>query len=100
AWRDDPALRTRWPADFRITATYELAGSILKMHYQMENPGDPPLPCGLGTHPYFCVPLGGTTANDCLVQLPVTTQWELVEKIPTGRQLPLVDAAAMASGKK
>lgn len=100
AWQDDPSLKQRWPADFRITATYELAGSSLKMHYLVENPGDAPLPCGLGTHPYFCVPLGGKLADDCLVQLPVTTQWELIEMIPTGRQLPLENAAEMANGKK
>lgn len=100
ASKDDPSLKDRWPADFRITATYELASSSLKMHYRMENPGDTPLPCGLGTHPYFCVPLGGTSGDDCLVQLPVTTQWELIEMIPTGRQLPLVNAAALAAGKK
>ncbi|MCE9528427.1 MAG: aldose 1-epimerase [Planctomycetales bacterium] len=100
AWRDDPALRTRWPADFRITATYELAGSSLKMHYVMENPGETGLPCGLGTHPYFRVPLGGNSANDCLVQLPVTTQWELIEMIPTGRQLPLDNSAELATGRK
>ncbi|MGI8979769.1 MAG: aldose 1-epimerase [Pirellulaceae bacterium] len=100
AWSDDPSLKTRWPADFRITATYELAGRKLTMHYRMENPGDAPLPCGLGTHPYFRVPLGGSSANECLVQLPVTTQWELVEMIPTGRQLPLTNAADLAAGKK
>lgn len=100
AWQDDPSLQQRWPADFRITATYELVGSSLKMHYRMENPGDAPLPCGLGTHPYFCVPLGGKMADDCLVRLPVTTQWELIEMIPTGRQLPLENAAELASGKR
>jgi aldose 1-epimerase len=99
AWKDDPSLRDRWPADFRIRATYELMGSVLKMHYRMENPGDAPLPCGLGTHPYFRVPLGGSSANDCLVELPVTTQWELIEMIPTGRQLPLKNAAELAAGK-
>jgi aldose 1-epimerase len=100
AWQDDPSLKQRWPADFRITATYELAGRKLSMHYRIENPGDVPLPCGLGTHPYFRVPLGGSSANDCLVQLPVTTQWELVEMIPTGRQLPLANAPELMAGKK
>ncbi|MBC7855056.1 MAG: aldose 1-epimerase [Pirellulaceae bacterium] len=100
AWKDEPSLQKRWPADFRITATYELAGSKLSMHYRVENPGDSPLPCGLGTHPYFRVPLGGTSANECLVQLPVTTQWELIEMIPTGRQLPLANAAELAAGKE
>jgi len=100
AWRDDPSLKTRWPEDFRITATYELAGNRLKMHYRMENPGDAPLPCGLGTHPYFRLPLGGSSAKDCVVQLPVTTQWELIEMIPTGRQLPLVNATELAAGRR
>ncbi len=100
AWQDDPSLKQRWPADFRITATYELAAGVLKMHYRMENPGDAPLPCGLGTHPYFRVPLGGSSASDCLVELPVTTQWELIEMIPTGRQLPLANAPELAAGKK
>jgi aldose 1-epimerase len=100
AWKDDASLKDRWPADFRIAATYELSGSELSMHYRMENPGDSPLPCGLGTHPYFRVPLGGSSANDCLVQLPVTTQWELTDMIPTGRQLPLTNAAELAAGKK
>ena len=100
AWRDDSSLKDRWPADFRITATYELAGSTLKMHYRMENPGGAPLPCGLGTHPYFRVPLGGSSSADCVVKLPVTTQWELIEMIPTGRQLLLANAADMTAGRK
>lgn len=100
AWQDDPSLKLRWPADFRITATYELSGTKLSMHYEVENPGDAPLPCGLGTHPYFRVPLGGSSAHDCLVHLPVTTEWELIEMIPTGRQLPLENATELAAGKK
>jgi aldose 1-epimerase len=100
AWQDDPLLRNRWPADFRIMATYELSGNKLSMHYRMDNPGDAPLPCGLGTHPYFRVPHGGPSATDCLVQLPVTTQWELIEMIPTGRQLPLENARELEAGKK
>ncbi len=100
ASKDDPSLKNRWPADFRITATYELEGSRLLMHYRVENPCDVPLPCGLGTHPYFRVPLGGSSAQECLVQLPVTTQWELVEMIPTGRELPLVNSTELSAGKK
>lgn len=100
AWRDDPSLKNCWPVDFRITATYEVAGSRLKMHYRMENPGAAPLPCGLGTHPYFRVPHGGSSAADCIITLPVTTQWELIEMIPSGRQLPLANDGDLAAGKK
>src|SRR5205823_2083609 len=53
SWRDDPSLKDRWPADFRITAIYTLLGNTLHGHYTIENPGDMPLPCGFGTHPYF-----------------------------------------------
>src|SRR5262245_52711041 len=61
AWRDDPSLKNRWPADFRITATYRLVGNLLAAEFQIENPCDEPLPCGFGTHPYFHVPLGGAS---------------------------------------
>lgn len=26
AWRDDPSLKDRWPADFRLSAAYSIAG--------------------------------------------------------------------------
>lgn len=100
AWRDDPSLKSRWPADFRITAAYTLHGSALVQHFLLENPGDTPLPFGFGTHPYFRLPLGGAQANDCVVKLPVTAQWELVEMLPTGRRLELSNAAAFQAGQR
>jgi aldose 1-epimerase len=99
AWRDDPSLKARWPADFRITATYTLAGNSLDAEYTIENPCDAPLPCGFGTHPYFRVPLGGDKADDCVVRLPVSARWELKEMLPTGRRLELNDAAALQVGR-
>jgi aldose 1-epimerase len=100
AWRDDPSLKARWPADFRITATYTLARNLLLAEYLLENPGDVPLPCGFGTHPYFRVPLGGATADDCVVKLPVSARWELADMLPTGRRLELADAAALQAGQR
>ena len=100
AWRDDPSLQSRWPADFRITATYSLAGNLLRGEFLIENPGETPLPCGFGTHPYFRVPLGGARADDCVVKLPVSARWELKEMLPTGRQLNLADAAAFQVGQR
>lgn len=99
AWRDDPSLRVRWPADFRITATYTLSGNSLRTEYLLENPGETPLPCGLGVHPYFRLPLGGTSREACLVKLPVASRWELKEMLPTGRKLALTDAAAYQTGR-
>lgn len=98
AWKDDPSLKDRWPADFRITATYELQGNSLNTHYLLENPGETPLPFGFGTHAYFRVPLGGAKADDCIVKLPVSAQWELVEMLPTGRRFELPNAAAFQAG--
>ncbi|MEX2175379.1 MAG: aldose 1-epimerase [Pirellulaceae bacterium] len=100
AWQDDPGLRDRWPADFRITATYSLAKGTLRMHYRIENPCEVDLPCGLGTHPYFRLPLGGPAADDCLVRLPVTARWELNQMLPTGHRLELDDAAAYRAGRR
>jgi aldose 1-epimerase len=99
-WRDDPSLKARWPADFRITASYTLARNSLNAEYLLENPGDVPLPCGFGTHPYFCVPLGGPAADGCVVKLPVSARWELAEMLPTGRRLELVNASELRTGKR
>lgn len=95
---DAPALLSCWPADFRITATYELAGTSLSSSFLIENPDQRPLPFGFGTHPYFCVPLGGSRADDCLVELPVGRRWELVEMLATGRRLPVEIPEAYRAG--
>lgn len=100
AWRDDPSLKARWPADFRLTAVYSIADNTLHSDFLIENPGDAPLPCGLGTHPYFRVPLGGTRAGDCVVKLPVSARWELKEMLPTGRRLDVANVGAFQAGQR
>jgi aldose 1-epimerase len=109
AWQDDPSLQARWPADFRISATYTLLGTTLHGQYTIENPSGVPLPCGFGTHPYFRVPLGAATskipvtpgnAEDCMVRLPISQRWELKEMLPTGRRMKLPDAAAYQAGQR
>lgn len=99
AWRDDPTLRSQWPADFRLTVTYELGATTLRATIEVENPGEAPLPCGLGLHPYFRLPLGGPSAADCIVRLPVASRWELVDLLPTGRKLPLDDPQRWQAGR-
>lgn len=98
ASRDDASLLNRWPTDFRITASYELAEDALLANYRVENPGRQPLPCGLGTHPYFHVPIGGTQPDECRVRLPVTARWELDAMLPTGRVLPLPNPVDFRGG--
>jgi aldose 1-epimerase len=98
ASRDDAQLLKAWPADFRIRATYTLQDETLSCRLHVENPDTRPLPCGLGTHPYFRVPLGGAHSDGCIVTLPITEQWELTQLLPTGRRMPLPNAAAFHRG--
>lgn len=95
---DDPSLLDAWPADFRLGATYELVGASLTATFRIENPSRSPLPFGFGIHPYFCVPLGGSQADDCRVELPVRQRWELRDMIPTGRRLAVESAADFERG--
>ncbi len=96
---DDPALLDHWPADFRLVATYRLEGHQLLSQFTAHNPGDQPLPCGLGTHPYFRTPLGTRgSAAECRLELPVSGQWELHEMNATGRRFELEDAASYQQG--
>lgn len=95
---DDSTLLQCWPADFRITAAYELSDATLTATFTVENPDRVPLPCGLGLHPYFCVPLGGPNADECRVQLPFSQRWELQEMLPTGKTSAVEDPEAYRAG--
>lgn len=96
---DDPDLLHRWPADFRITATYRVDAGRLESVFLLENPDQRPLPCGFGTHGYFRLPLGGKRAEDCLIRLPVRAEWTLREMLPTGERQTLANAAACQAGR-
>lgn len=98
ASRDDSQLLALWPADFRIRVSYELVGETLASLITIDNPDTRDLPCGLGTHPYFRVPLGGPHAEDCLVRLPVSDQWELADMVTTGRRIPVTGVDRLRTG--
>lgn len=95
---DDSSLLDMWPADFRIRVAYTLHNATLSSVLTIDNPGSRPLPFGLGTHPYFRLPLGGGTADECQVQLPVGDEWELVELLPTGKKLALENRETLQRG--
>ena len=96
---DDPSLLKMWPADFRIACTYELTGNTLKSVIKITNPDQRPLPFGLGTHPYFRVPLGpGGVAADCKVNVPVTDFWPLENMLPSGQRLPAEGSRGLKGG--
>ncbi len=86
ASQDDATLLEQWPADFKIQVTYEISGSTLTGTYHVENPGTKPLPFGLGTHPYFNVPIGSDSADDCKIVVPFTFSWEFKDQLASGNQ--------------
>ncbi len=83
--------------------TYELAGNALRSKIVVENPDNRPLPWGLGTHPYFRVPLvfADRVTNQgeagCQITVPAREYWELVDMLPTGKR-PADDQRNLASG--
>lgn len=83
---DAPERSAFWPADFEIELRYEVRGPLLRADFRIRNPGATPLPWGLGTHPYFRLPLAADSAvSRCTVEAPVTRQWELQNCLPTGK---------------
>jgi len=96
---DAPELLERWPSDFRLQTTYTLDGNTLSAEFEVRNPGDAPLPFGLGVHPYFRLPLGAHgDADACVVRLPVSDAWELDNLVTTGRHTPVPQAQAYQDG--
>ena len=97
----EPEILKKWPADFRLTVSYELRGNTLASVIEIANPDNKPLPFGLGTHPYFRVPLGAAgTAGDCVVTVPAKEIWELSDMVPTGKRLPAEGRYNLAAGMK
>jgi aldose 1-epimerase len=87
---DAPDRLPFWPADFVLEVTCELIHNRLRSHFRISNPSSVDLPWGLGTHPYFKLPLGpDSRADDCTIDAPVSQCWELIDCLPTGRILPV-----------
>jgi aldose 1-epimerase len=87
---DAPDRLAFWPADALIEVRYEVRGAMLRSETRIVNPDRRPLPWGFGTHPYFRLPLGSSSApGRCTVEAPVTSLWELAGSLPTGARLPI-----------
>jgi aldose 1-epimerase len=97
---DDAKLLDLWPCDFRIRVCYELRAGALESTLTVDNPGDRPLPFGLGTHEYFRVPLAADPAGreECRVFAPARRYWELVNMFPTGKTPPADGSRALSTG--
>jgi aldose 1-epimerase len=89
---DAPARLALWPTDFTIEVDYELLGNRLRANFRIINPSSKPLPWGLGTHPYFKLPLAESSrVGACLIEVPAAQRWELHDCLPTGGRLELDD---------
>jgi aldose 1-epimerase len=99
--RDAPDRRSLWPADFLIEVRYELRDTALHCDVRISNPDRVPLPFGLGTHPYFRVPLSADSqAGECLIQVPASQEWELAACLPTGRRLDVSGRKDLRDGQE
>jgi len=98
ASKDIPDVLRRWPSDFQITAAYEVTAGQLTLSIEVVNVGDGPLPFGLGAHPYFRVPIGGTDADACRINVPVRQCWDLRDMLPTGKLIPAAEAGLPPAG--
>lgn len=83
---DAPETLKDWPADYRIQVTYTVDGASLLVDVTLSNPGTSTLPYVFGLHPYFRVPLGGDSADACLVTVPAERYWPLEQTLPIGEE--------------
>lgn len=96
---DAPDRMNLWPADFIIEVDYEIVRNRLRANFRIGNPSNRALPWGLGTHPYFKLPLAsGSRIEDCLIEVPAARRWELTDCLPTGKQLSLDESHDLQDG--
>lgn len=97
---DAPDRLGLWPADFLLEVDYELLHNRLRANFRIVNPTHRQnLPWGLGTHPYFRLPLSPhSRLTDCTVEVPASHYWELEGCLPTGRILPVDEARDLQEG--
>ena len=87
---DAPDRVPYWPSDFVIEVHYKLVENCLRCSFSIFNPTNRSLPWGLGTHPYFKLPLAtDSRMEDCLIEVPAAQRWELIDCLPSGRRLEL-----------
>lgn len=88
--RDLPESVPHWPADFTLRVTYTLRPSGLEVLAELHNPGEVPLPFGLGYHPYFRWPHPDAGSIDELVLEADTARlWTAVDSLATGESVPV-----------
>jgi len=85
-WDEAQPQFARFPLPHRLTVTYALHATGLRIAYAVKNEGAEALPFGFGLHPFFRAP---ADREEVLVQVPTATRMEAVDKLPTGALLPV-----------
>lgn len=91
-----PASLLKYPFQFRLLITYTIDVDMLKVGYQIENPGQDVMYFSLGAHPAFAVPLvGGTDYTDYYLQfneIEKVSRWPISQSgLIEGTPVPLLD---------
>ncbi len=60
---DDADTRARYPFPFRFEVSYTITGRELHIGFDVDNPGEAPLPASMGAHPAFSWPLPGAASK-------------------------------------
>ncbi|MCL2030442.1 MAG: hypothetical protein FWG93_02745 [Oscillospiraceae bacterium] len=87
----------RFPFAHRFFVTYTLTPGRLRVDFAIENPGDTPVPFGLGIHPYF-TRLGGDAGTR--VEVPADTRMiATAALLPTGETAPVEGGYDLRAGQ-
>ena len=83
---DDEASRALYPFPFELCVAFRIDGNLLRVQYDLRNPGDTPLYASLGAHPAFRWPIHPDIPKE---------QHRMVFEKAEGPQLPIVDAQGL-----
>lgn len=88
--RDSEYTEENWPGNFRVRCEMRWLGNQLIQEFSVKNLSDLPMPFGLGTHPYFRLPIDDSrTLDECYISVFAETVVELEKTIPTGETKPV-----------
>jgi aldose 1-epimerase len=90
AWDEQQPEFHLFPLPHRLTMTYTLGHSALRIAFRVDNHGGERLPFGFGLHPYFRIP--GERA-DITLQVPLARRMHAEAYLPSGRLLPVAGTA-------
>ena len=85
-WDEAQPEFAQFPIKHRLTVTYTLSRSGLRISYRVDNLDSSRLPFGFGLHPYFRIP--GARA-DVRIKVPIDDRMETAELLPTGALVPV-----------